>query len=549
MSIEFEGTQWGTIGGLTSPVLTLDDWIPEEEKPRIASYIKYDEMYWNDTKQYALRVLEGEKPLYIPNPRIIVDTTAHFLLKGLKLTCEIEATQKALDDFLKRETFYSRFADAKRAGVARGDFVFHLTANPSKEEGTRLSLNSVPASDVYPIWDKDVLGKMVGCHISTPWEVEADEKRPEDGPKIHIRRLTYKLEESESGKRRIWREEALYEYKRDGFGKSNFRKVRQLLEPGYLDDRLTAIPVYWFKNKGWDGEDYGSSELRGIERIAETVSQGATDVSAALALEGLGVYATDGGRPVYENPNGDMVEVDWEVAPGKVLEIASGSTFNRIQGVGSITPASDQIKYLESKTEEALGLSDVALGKVDYQVANSGIALAIKFLPTAAKLEDRDQWGIDKLTQLFYDWKTWYAVFEKKELQGDIVPTIGDKLPLNRAAKITELNNMKDRQIISKAYYRKEMEALGYTFPEGMEQDILDEIQRENQARTFISPEDAVNGINNGVEDKFKNKKKLTQKDRAERDGTAGDTLPNFGNRSNNKNRPNESAGSESKSD
>jgi len=37
------------------------------------------------------------------------------------------------------------------------------------------------------------------------------------------------------------------------------------------------------------------------------------DQEAALSLEGLGVYATDGGRPVEAG-----VETDWEVSPGKV---------------------------------------------------------------------------------------------------------------------------------------------------------------------------------------------------------------------------------------
>ena len=540
----FDGTQWATLKSMAnSKEANLDDWIPEQEKPRIAAYLKYDQMYWNDVNQYELRVLEGENPIYIPNPRIIVDTTAHYLLKGLKLTCESVETQKVLDNFLKRETFYSRFSEAKRAGVTRGDFVFHLTADPTKQEGSRISLNSVPASDVFPIWDEDVPEKMIGCFLATPMEVDDPENPGQT--KIQIRRLTYKLEvDKTSGTRRVWREEGIYKQEQDSFGNKVLKLTKTLLEGGYLDPRITALPVYWFKNKAWDGEDFGSSELRGIERIAETVSQGSTDVSAALALEGLGVYATDGGRPVTEGPDGTVVETDWEVAPGKVLEIASGAHFTRVQGVGSITPAIDQINYLESKVNEALGLTDIALGKVDAQVAQSGIALAIKFLPTQAKLEDRDQAGIDKLTQLFYDWKTWYAVFEFQELQGDIVPTIADKMPVNRTSVMTELNNMKDRQIISRAYYRQEMEKLGYTFPASMEQDILDEIQRENQARTFVSPDDNPNGINN-PDNNFDDKKKLTEKDRAERDGTNGSTLPSFGNRSNNKNRPNESGGSE----
>lgn len=539
--IKFEHTQWSTVGTISTIAPTLAEWINEQEQPRIAAYLKYDEMYWNDPKQYQLRVMEGENPLYIPNPRVIVDTTSHFLLKDLKLVSDDPKTEEALQNFLKRETFYSRFNDAKRAGVARGDFVFHMSADPRKAQGSRISLNSVSAMDVYPIWDEDLPDKMVGVHIAVPHEPR--DRTEADSGKIFIRRLTYKLETTDTS-RKVWREEAIYEFSTGFFGGARLKKRKVLLPGGYLDERIQHIPVYWFQNRSWDGEDFGSSELRGIERISEVISQGSTDVTASLALEGLGVYATDGGRPVAENADGTVQEVDWEVSPGKVIELPTGADFKRIQGVGSITPAKDNIEYLEGKLHEALGLSDVALGTVDAQVANSGIALSIKFLPTLAKIDDRDKAGQDRLTQMFYDWKTWHGVFELEVLQGDIVPTIGEKLPLNRASQMNELNNMKDRRVISGAYYRKEMEKLGYTFPADMEQEILDEIQRENQARTFVSPTDHENGISDGVP----NDPKTSQGGLDAKPNPAGDTLPQQ-NRSNNKNRPNESAGTETKAD
>lgn len=539
--IKFDGTQWSTVGTLSGANnYTLGDWMSESDKARIAAYLKYDEMYWNDPRQYSLRVMDGENPVYIPNPRVVVDTTSHFLLKGLKLVSSDKSTQDELEAFLKREEFYSRFNDAKRAGVARGDFVFHMTANPKKAGGSRISLNSVPAMDVFPIWDVEVPGKMVGCHIATPFEPE--NPKPEDLGKVFIRKLTYRIDDT-GAQRRIKREEAIYVFTGvESPGSSSLKKIRQIIPEGYLDPRIQAIPVYWFKNRKWDGEDFGSSELRGIERISEVVSQGSTDISGSLALEGLGVYATDGGRPVQEMPNGEVEEVNWEISPGKVLEVPAGSKFTRVQGVGSITPALDNIEYLEGKMEEALGLSDVALGKVDAQVANSGIALAIKFLPTLAKIDDRDQAGQDRLTQMFYDWKTWYEVFEHKVLNGDIVPTIGEKLPMNRASQINELNNMKDRLIISRSYYRSEMEKLGYTFPKDMEDEILGEVQRENQARTFVSPTDHENGIDNGG---IPNDPKTSKGGLDAKPNSTGDTLPTQ-NRSNNKNRPNESGGTES---
>lgn len=516
-------TQWSTIKPYLDPGYNAMTWIPEEDRIRVAAYMRYDDMYWNDPRQYALRILDDEQPIYIPNPRIIIDTTAYYLLKELKLVAEDKNTSQALEQFLKREVFYSRFHAAKQAGVARGDFVFHLTANPNKPEGSRISLNSVEPTNVFPIWDEDDPDRMVGCHLATPYLLSKEED-PEQ--KMRLRRLTYRIDDS-SGTRRISREEAIFEVENLWYGGGKAKRIKTILPLGYLDERITAIPVYWFKNRHWDGEAFGSSELRGIERLGEVVSQGTTDVAASLSLEGLGVYATDGGRPVVDDGSGNYSETEWEVSPGKVMEVPQGSYFRRVEGVGSITPAVDQIKYLESKMNEAAGLSDVALGKVEAQVAKSGIALAIKFLPTLAKIETRDQTGKDILTQLFYDWKTWYQVFEHQTLQGDIVPTIGDKLPTDRVARLNELNNMRDRKIITATYYRTEMEKLGYEFPANMEQDLLKEA--EAQAR---------------IANLFNQSSPSSNNDETSQPAS-GNTLPSGNSGSNNKSRPNESSGTE----
>ena len=523
-----EDNQWSsTKPYLGSNVVAAMTWVPEEDRSRLAAYDKYDQMYWNDPRQFALRVLDEESPVYIPNARTVVNTTSHFLLKGLDIHTEDDTTAKALDDFLEREMFYSRFDSAKQTGIARGDYVFHMTANPSKAAGTRISLNSVEPSHVFPIWDEDEPGKMIGCHLAVAFILPKDED-PEQ--KTRLRRLTYRFVDV-NGQRRISREEAIWEIEGTSWltGESGrARKIKQIIPLGLLDSRITALPVYWFKNQAWDGEDFGSSELRGLERLVEVVSQGATDVAGALALEGLGVYATDGGRPVADDGHGNLIETEWEVAPGKVMEVPTGAYFRRVDGVGSITPAIDNIKYLEDKINSALGLSDVALGKVEASVAQSGIALAIRFMPTLARIETRDRLGIDKLRQLFYDWKTWYAVFEQKQLSGDIVPVIGDKLPMDRTAKLNELNNMRDRKIIPASFYRSEMEKLGYDFPDDIEEQLRKESEQAFQDQ---------------IQNMFAAQQMSAQNKSSESESQ--DTANPSGNRSNNKSRPNESGGTE----
>lgn len=210
------------------------------------------------------------------------------------------------------------------------------------------------------------------------------------------------------------------------------------------------------------------------------------------------------------------------------MEVPTGAYFRRVDGVGSITPAIDNIKYLEDKINSALGLSDVALGKVEASVAQSGIALAIRFMPTLARIETRDRLGIDKLRQLFYDWKTWYAVFEQKQLSGDIVPVIGDKLPMDRTAKLNELNNMRDRKIIPASFYRSEMEKLGYAFPDDIEEQLRKEAEQAFQDQ---------------IQNMFAAQQMSAQNKSSESESQ--DTANPSGNRSNNKSRPNESGGTE----
>lgn len=512
MSIDYN--QWSSTGYFWN--LEKPSWVPEEDQERLAAYTKYDQVYWNDPRQFSLRVLEGETPLYIPNARIIVDTTAHFIMKGLDIVADGTPLLKTtLDNFLKREIFYSRFHTAKHSGVARGDYFLHLTANPAKTENSRVSLNSVDPSKVFPIYDDNEPDKLIGCHIAEQYYL------PGDPEKVRVRKLTYRLEEK-NGKRRVSREEGIYEMDPLWYGKKP-KLVQQRIPFGYLDERITAIPIYAFKNMSWDGEQFGSSELRGFESMLQTVSQGSTDISGALSLEGLGVYATDGGRPVDD----DGVEINWEVAPGRVMEVPSGSYFRRVEGVGSITPAKDQIVYLEDKMMQSASLSDVALGKVEAQVAQSGIALAIRFLPTFAKVEQRDNEGLGKLTQLFYDWQVWQEVFEFQKLEGLILPTLGDKLPLDRTGRINELNNMLDRRVISTNYYRDEMTKLGYEFPSGIEGEILRDLER-------VAPQEK------------KEEEDPSEEDREGISDADGKLVKE--NTSNNKARPNESAGTEADS-
>lgn len=497
------------------------EWVAEEDAERIAAYNQYEWMYWSNEEafQLARRPSDGA-PIYLPTPRTIVDSTAHFLLKGLNISVKGEAEggefSTLLEAFLKRERFYSRFNTAKRAGVCRGDWVFHITGDPDELEGSRISLTAVDPASYFPVFDPDDLDVRIGVRLV---ELIADE---EDETKTLVKVLEYGYQDD-----RVWREENLWEM--EGWNNPEEAELVRTIHPlEFLDPRITQIPVYHFKNIEWGNEPFGASELRGLERVFEAINQAASDEDLALALSGLGVYATDAGRPV--NENGD--EVDWEVYPGVVLEVPGATMFKRVEGVSSVTPIQDHVGMLKDAAYDAAGTTDVALGNIDTNVAESGIALAIKFLPMAAKIEDRDQLGVDILTQMFYDLKFWFLVYEGwNYIDREILIELGEKLPINKSKVVEELNNMYDRNVISAAHYRREMTKLGYEFPENIQDEILEEKRLLTEAQA-IQPQSAP-----------ENEQLPGPGGRKE---GQGDTLPDEQqNRSNNSGRVNESDGTE----
>lgn len=527
-------------------------WWPEEERQRIQAYEKYDQMYWNDPTQYAIRVLENEQPIYVPNARVIVDTTAQYLLKGLQIVAQADSptatpmtsgdakrdaqandkspAQRSLESFLKRERFMSKWHINKQSGVARGDSAFHITADPTKPEGERVSLDTLHPGMVWKVPDEDDSDKIVRIHI-----VDQFTKPDSYGvDKVYIRKLTYeKL--IVSGQRRIRREEALYELEGDkGFWYGPTpKKVKQILPSALLPVQITQFPVYWFNNIDWESQLYGSSELRGLEFLEWAVSQGTTDTQMALALEGLGVYATDGGRPVDDKGN----EVNWEIEPGGVMEVPSGSYFRRVEGVGSITPMMDQLSYLEKKMFGAAGLTDVALGQVDIQTAQSGIALAIKFMPTLARIEHRDVAGVEILQQMWHDLRFWFEAYDPTAQIPEVDILIAkSKLPPNRTETLNELNNMYDRQIISRKYYRERAAELGYLIPADEDDTILKEAEMKSKVAALSAPP----GLAANAQAAVEGKQTITNAN-----GGNNSNVDNSGNQSNNRNRPNESSGTE----
>lgn len=525
-------TPWSTVKDQISSVPT---WAGKYDGERIAAYKAYQDMYFSEQDAFELiKRNEDGSSLYIPKPKMIVDTTAHYLMKGMRVGVadpkkNVEL-QTVIDTFCKRERFYSRFEVAKLAGVIRGDYVFHLTADPTKEEGSRLSLNSVDPAAYFPEFDTDDLEKRTGAKLV---QMEA---HPDDDTKTVVRVLRYWHEYDDLGVKTsplVWRTEVVMEM--EGWNNPEKAKVvKTVIAPSTLPTDITVIPLYHFKNAEFDGFEFGNSELKGYERIFQGINQAMSDVEISLALVGLGVYATDAGRPKDSQGR----EVDWIVSPGTVWEMPGATMVKRLEGISSVTPVKDFVDLLSDSLLGASGTSSVALGDVEVDVAESGIALALKFQPTLAKIEYRDKAGVEVLTQMWYDWKFWWKAYESQDFTAiDIIITLGDKLPINRSKSIEELNNLLDRGIISKQYYRDQLTLLfGMIFPETIAQDIIDEKVTEAKAMLEVAQEQMGTGEDDpNIEGP------------GGRKVGSGDTLPAKENQSNNKAKVNESKGTEIK--
>jgi len=501
-------TPYSTLGPLMSE---KPSWVQEMDQERLASYSVYDQIYWNWDKALKLSLAgTNDRPLLIPSARTIVDETSHYLLKGLTVDTEDPESEfgQWMEAFLKRERFYTRMHEGKHSGVIKGDWLYHITADPEKPEGSRVSLTTLDPGSYFAYYDDDDPDKLMAVDLANLQIME--------GGKVRVHKLRYSYPTDADGDpllvggvRRVLREEAIYE--QEGWWDGKAAKIfNVILDEELLPGNVNTIPVYHFRNIGSQGDPFGSSEIRGFETLVRGVNQTASDEEITLALDGIGVWVTDEGRP----------DGGWSVGPGEVMEIGEGKKFARAEGVRSIKPMLDHLQMVRESLYE--GSHTFNTQGIDVAVAESGVALAIKFMPTLAKIEMRDKEGLGVLENLFFDLRGWFVDYEGQDFREETLDILlGQKLPTNRKETLNELNNMMDRKVISRKYYREQMTLrMDYKFPDNIETDIIAEEKALAEARQFMSPENG-QGFDNP-------------------NGNGQN-----GNQSNNQGRPNESAGTE----
>jgi hypothetical protein len=373
----------------------------------------------------------------------------------------------------------------------KGDWFFHLYADPLRLPGTKVSIFAVDPAKCFPIYamenDEVVLG----------WDI-AEQVVIEDKP--YVRRLRYIKQTMMEGPSPIIMSDGVYDV--EGWHEIDLASGQDLATVPNIDVPMTVVPptvlpapidhlpLYLIPNSDTPGIIFGNSEMRGIETLLAGLTQGASDEDVSLALDALGMYATDAGKPVDENdqPTG------WNLGPGRVVELPVGKKMDRISGVTSVAPYQDHLKYLHEQIDQTNGAGPAAKGRPTSESATSGIALQLEMAPLLANAAEKDQIILDCMAQLMYDLGKWFSAYEGSAFNALWTPetgikwvvSFGPKLPTDPDTEIKSLMGLSSATppILSAAYVRRRMITLGYT--DINEVEMAKEIAAEQKATSDL---------------------------------------------------------------
>lgn len=461
-------------------------WLSGEDGLRLNAYDLYDLLFSNDSSAIKITLREDEdNPIYIPTAKRIVKTKARYVCKDLGFDVvnkteglgadgevPIEDAVKfqaafAFGQFFEREMFFAKFTSAMLYGLAQGDWCIYLYADPLKPEGTRISCRAIDPKTFFPIKDPKDKTKMVGVRMVEviivenkevlkvqTWLTARAEGHPSyaDGEYVEGASITREIQVMEQSD---W-EDPL--------------KRKKLAHPDNLAQEevpgIFQLPIYHFKANDKPGELFGVSDISGLERIFYGVNQAVTDEDVGLAMAALGVYVADQ-KPVDAEGN----ETDWIIGPKRVVEVEGDDTaggakshFDRVAGITSVEPSQDHIKYLMDMAESTSGVSAVALGEIESAIAESGIALALRFAPLLDDATEKDKFILAKLRQLFHDLKDWFAEYEgiTLPLEMEIIPVVGPKLPRDNDKALQVYSDLHLAGVIPTELYLIKLNELGF---------------------------------------------------------------------------------------
>lgn len=510
----------------------------KEDQLRLRAYDTYTELYHNNSEVFTLTLkIDSGNELFrrlLASGRTIVEGTNRYFGRGLSWIIEApEPTSAAspggvggegaaastgdggaaaadaasavlgptgaLTNLLRREEFGAKYMSLKRWSLIRGDGMFHITADPTKAEGQRLSITELNPATYFAIPDPANAERVVGCYIVN---VIKDDEDEEIVARLEYRRILTVEDASNpaykgnAGLGTIFAKLTFWEIdgwddrylppgdmkpvsppSRFGAAAGTEGSPTALLLSGMaMPAQITAIPVYHFRNNRRGGSVYGVSELQGIETLISGINQTATDQELSVALNGLGLYWTDSGQARDSDNN----PIPYRIAPGAMLSLEKDGKVGRLTGVGSVQPSLDHAKFLQQGMQESSGTPEVAIGRGTAAAAASGVALAIEMAPVVSKGEEKEEEHISKLTQMLFDLLTgWLPAYEGYTDDGTrVLPIFDNPVPVDRAAVVVELSTLVTAKILSARTARDvAAEKLGYQIPEDEDTRLAGEAQ------------------------------------------------------------------------
>lgn len=478
-----------------------------EDQERIRAYTTYEDVWNNVPEAFAALLRASDDPIsrrYIPAAREIIEAVNRYLgqdmetvwtpIPGATVTDEQMAQWKAqLAAFWAREEVGIKFMSSKRWLLIKGDALLHVTADPTKDEGSRVRLTEVEPEQYFPIWDPADGERLLGCYLVSVVQDDDDEDI--------VQRIEYRKVLSEEQAAELAAPLGSIFYRLGFFeldawdDRSQDDDDPKPVDPpewsavaegapdpfaGFaLAPEITSIPVYHMRNhrRGGKAGRFGTSEIQGLETIFSGVIQNATDQDLAVAMVGLGTYYTTSGKA--RDKDGNIVP--WVIGPASIAELEPDGTFGRVDGITTVQPILDHMKFLVDGARSSNGAPSIASGAVDTSVTLSGVAMRIQFMPVLAANAERELEMSSRWTHLLYDllnmWFPTYEGWAPLPLQPSC--TFGDPLPPDRAAVILEVTTLLTAGVISKEFAVQYLaDKLGFQFPVGM----LEQATVEQQA-------------------------------------------------------------------
>lgn len=457
------------------------------DQKRIQSYDFYEDLYINSTVNLSLNLRgENQVPLLMPNGKKIVEATTRFLGKNLQWFVDATGDGEAqlmVDawwaDFYKREGLKSKFESNKRWGLVRGDAAFYVYAKPNKTSGKRICIEELDPRFLFEINESPYDSKEVsGYHMV---EKIQDYREPDKPDKQIAQVRTF---------RKVYNELAVVtgvtsELKFYELGKWDDRSAKAIAdqepvpypdkdeEPEFIGSDsvpITNLPIYKWRTRAPQNSSWGHSILTGIETLLYAINQSLTDEDVTIVFQGLGMYVTTAGRPRDDAGN----PTDWNVGPKQVIEIGQDQTFTKVTGVDSVEPFQSHMNFIDEKgISESSGTPEIAIGRVDVAVAESGISLQLQMMPLIASNEELELEMLMVLDQMHFDITTqWLPAYEfeffgdaEKMAQLTVTCIFDDPMPVNRDTQIQEIIQLDTSNLILKVMSIQKLRELGWRWP------------------------------------------------------------------------------------